>query len=99
MTSLVVASVDEARGLTAQIRMAGMEFGELLREAHDKQVWKALEYKTWNEYVDAEFDFGKRYANYVLKAGDTRKQLEAGTGVPGIKITEGTARTIGNRVP
>jgi hypothetical protein len=44
----------DARELTERIREAAETVYELVLEAHDRNVWEALGYGSWQDYVGVE---------------------------------------------
>lgn len=59
----------EAQALTDRIRNAVENISQLVSEARDRRAWKALGYKTWEEYVKAEFGMGRSYSYRVADHG------------------------------
>jgi hypothetical protein len=89
-----------ARELTEQIKHAVVHLWELLLEAHERQVWEALGYSSWAQYVEAEFDFGRQHSYRLLKQGRVIRVLREAMaevspdGDTEVHLTEGATRAI-----
>jgi hypothetical protein len=82
----------EARELTAKISGVLVSLAELpllLRQAHDRAAWKAMNYRSWGEYISCEFEGAlsalsrerKREIHQELKAlGGSTRDIAAVTG-------------------
>lgn len=64
-----------ARRLTERIRQAADHLWELLLEAWETKAHIALGYKSWGEYISAEFDFSQRHAYRLVNQGSVIHQL------------------------
>lgn len=91
-----------ARDLTERIRRTAERLWELLLEAHERHAWVALGYRTWADYVRAEFDMGRSHSYRLLDQGRVIRALEEAAGVPHgghpIEIGERAAREIKPRL-
>lgn len=74
----VLMSEDEARDITLKIKQYAGVLCSLVKEAHEKQAWRALGYATWAAYCKAEFNIGKsrsyqlvKYAEVIALGSDT----------------------------
>jgi hypothetical protein len=65
----------EARALTLRIKQACMNLCLLLLDAHEGRAWVALEYRTWEEYVRAEFALSRSRSYELLDQGRVRRAL------------------------
>jgi hypothetical protein len=64
------ASGDQgARALTERIRRATRHVCLLLLEAHERRVWLALGYRSWEQYVRQEFGFSRTRSYELLDQG------------------------------
>lgn len=103
---LVLADDDDqmsemkARELTNAIKAAAEATYVLLARAHHGKAYKALGYKTWAEYVTAEFEISTQRSYQLLNLNNTIKQIEAAApeGTP-VKLTEAQARDIKRELP
>lgn len=85
----------QARKLTGQIKAATGQLWSLLLEAHDRGAWKAMGYKSWGDYISAEFDMGRSQSYRLLDQARVTKAIEAAASVPVRgQITEAVARDI-----
>jgi hypothetical protein len=88
----------DATALTQRIRTTADGLCDLLLEAHDGKAWKALGYKTWNDYVKAEFDMSRRNSYRLLKQARVGHELE--TFVPhAAQITQRDAEAVSDDLP
>jgi hypothetical protein len=73
-------SKSEAKSLTEKIRKSVDGLWSLLLEAYERKAWKALEYKTWESYVKAEFDMSRRNSYRLLAQGKAARAIEEAVG-------------------
>ena len=71
---------DDARNLTARIKMAVTGVARLLLDAHDGRAWSALGYPSWGEYVSREFGFTRQRSFQLLDHARFLRALEGATG-------------------
>lgn len=94
----VLMSEDEANTITLKIKQYAGVICSLVKEAHDKQAWRALGYPTWTAYCKAEFNIGKSRSYQLVKYAEVIALGTDTTGLPESTIVdslpEGTARTI-----
>lgn len=64
-----------ARKLTNEIKRAADNLWELLLEAWNSKAHVSLGYKSWNAYIDGEFDFGRQYSYRLINQGQVIKSL------------------------
>lgn len=76
-TAVVLLTAGAARTLTDNIKTLGLEIGEMLTEAHDAEAWKALGYKSWKAYVEAEFEFTRQRSYQLIRQTKVNQQLAA----------------------
>jgi hypothetical protein len=58
-----------ARELTERIKTATRQLCMLLLEAHVRRAWSALGYRTWEQYVHAEFGLSRSRSYQLLDQG------------------------------
>lgn len=77
MTKYLVTDDDRAyaRKITSDIKKAADNLWELLLEAWNVKAYASLGYKSWNAYVDGEFDFTRRQSYYLLSQARVTKQI------------------------
>lgn len=92
MTSVILLREPEARDITDRIRFGMENLAQLIAEAHDKEAWKALGYKSWGEYVEREFPFNRATAYNLIDQGRAMKALSEAAGYP-VEVTIQQART------
>lgn len=102
---LVIADDDQmsemkARELTNAIKAAAEATYVLLARAHHGKAYKALGYKTWADYVTAEFEISTQRSYQLLNLNNTIEQIAAAApeGTP-VKLTEAQARDIKRELP
>jgi hypothetical protein len=79
-TEIVLLSRDEAEALTLSIIESGEQLAERLAEAHEREAWRALGFKSWKAYVDARFTFTRQHSYRLITQGNVNKTLkEAGS--------------------
>ncbi|MCR4376348.1 MAG: hypothetical protein NUW22_16020 [Acidobacteria bacterium] len=88
MTNLTVYDKGWAEEVTARIKRSGEEFGELLFEAHEGKAWKFLGFKSWTEYVEAEFPFTRQHSYKLLDTERLNRRLEAGGSDVRVSVSE-----------
>lgn len=94
-TDIILLTPGAARTLTDNIKELGDELGAMLLEAHDGEAWRALGYKSWKAYIEAEFEFNRQRSYQLLKQAKVNAQLaEAGGG----HVTEREARDLSTTV-
>jgi len=63
----VLMTEAEAQEITQKIKNYCGMVCVLVREAHDKQAWKALSYPSWSAYCKAEFDVSRSRSYQLVK--------------------------------
>lgn len=82
MTEMVNAmSAEEAREKTDAIKSKVEETAGLLLEMYERDGWKALGYKSWREYGEAEFSFSNSRIYQLKDHAQTLRRLENSTTV------------------
>jgi hypothetical protein len=66
---------DEARTLTRKAMATATELASLLKELHDRQAHKALEYETWTAYVEDNFSESLRTIQRYIRQERVREAL------------------------
>lgn len=93
-----VAKVDlsksEAKSLTDKIRKSVDGLWALLLEAYERKAWKALEYKTWESYVKAEFDMSRRRSYQLVDQGRVIRAIKEVTGENVQHVAQISARDV-----
>lgn len=90
----------EARAITAQIKSAAEDLWNLLYEAHERQAWQALGYRTWEEYVSTEFAMHRSRSYQLIDQARVIKAIQSAAGVStNVDIPEGTTRRIKPHLP
>jgi hypothetical protein len=67
----------EARALTERIKAATRDVCFLLLEAHERRAWSALGYRTWEQYVPAEFGLSRSRSYELLDQGRVLRAIKA----------------------
>ncbi len=102
VTGEVVEPLDQAaaRELTERIRRTADRLWELLSEAHERQAWRVLGYRTWKAYIENEFSMTERRSYQLLDQALVIRELEtvAGLNRGSVPITERQAREIKPRL-
>jgi hypothetical protein len=70
----------QARMLTRQIRSSLDETWRLLHLAYERKAWVALAYRSWRQYLEAEFAMSDRNGRYLLTQARVIEALEAASG-------------------
>src|SRR5690606_38125627 len=97
---LTTADREYAQDLTRRIKHAADNLWELLLEAWNSKAHISMGYRSWNAYVDAEFDFSRQQSYRLVNQGQVIKQLrEAASLSPngdssGVRVSEWEARHI-----
>jgi gas vesicle protein len=68
---------EQAEELTAHIRNAADVMYILIARAHSGRVWEALEYPSWEAYVNDEFDMSRSRAYQLLDQAKVIAEIEA----------------------
>jgi len=91
----------EAQTLTDRIRNAVEDIRKLVAKAHDGKAWKALGYRTWEDYVKTEFGISKRHADRLVQQGEVIQAIEDATSDLGPMgpISERAARELAPDLP
>jgi hypothetical protein len=110
-TEIVLMDRDEAERITQSIIESGEQLAERLAEAHEREAWRALGYKSWSAYVDSRFTFTRQHSYKLIAQGSVNKALkEAGSEVRATVseaadlshnatlVTEGTNATVVEQV-
>lgn len=94
---VVILTTDEARALTERIKVATHNLAAMLKEAHDKEAWRALGYSSWNRYVDTEFQISESRSYRLLSAARIEEELSAQLGAP-VTVKERAVRPLAGSV-
>jgi hypothetical protein len=94
---LVPLGADEARTLTERIRAGIEDTGRMLEEAHDRRVWVALGYGSWEKYLRAEFNFSRARGYQLVSHARFLREVEVSTGVDTAGLAEGVTRKLQKR--
>ena len=78
--AVVLMTKTEARSITERIRSSVDDLAGLLDEAHGREAWRSLGYKSWGAYIDGEFDFSRRHSYRLLEQAKAMRQIEEATG-------------------
>jgi len=70
-----IATLDEARQITAELRQAGDNLSALIFEAVTKRVWFALGYKSKSEWCANEFGWTSAHVMNLFYAEQLNRQL------------------------
>ncbi|MBN7758954.1 hypothetical protein JYP46_19170 [Nitratireductor aquimarinus] len=92
----------EAKEITDRIRDSIEKTYELVLRAYERKAWKALGYKTWEAYVQTEFDMSRRRSYQLLDQGRVIRAIEEAAGGNvnhGTQISERDAREIKSKLP
>lgn len=71
-----------ARSISSRIREAPAKSSELLVEAHDCRVWRALGYRSWSAYVRHELALSRARSYELLAHGRLLRDIRRTVGVP-----------------
>lgn len=84
----------EAKALTDRIRDSIEKTYELVLRAYERKAWKALGYKTWEAYVQTEFDMSRRRSYQLLDQGRVIRAIEEAVGENVQHVAQITAREV-----
>ncbi len=70
----------EAKEITDRIRDSIEKTYELVLRAYERKAWTALGYKTWEAYVQTEFDMSRRRSYQLLDQGRVIRAIEEAVG-------------------
>lgn len=95
-------SVAYARDLTERIKRSTESLYELLLEAWQSQAYKHLGYRSWNAYIDGEFDFNRQHSYFLINQAKVTNALRAAASevsytsdtLPAVTISGRDARSI-----
>lgn len=91
---------DEALELTKSIKSTITAAWVLLGRAHEGKAYRALGYKTWEEYVRTEFDFSVRTSYRLLDKAEVVRALEqASPADTAIQLTNKQVQEIKRELP
>lgn len=93
-----VLSEDEAQKLTKDIQSTTTALYVLLKKAHDTKAWLALNYKSWTEYIEKEFEFSRARSYQLINQANVIEEINNASGAP-IYLSEKEARDIKKRLP
>lgn len=94
----VIMTQSEAKELTEDIKSTSSALYVLLKRAHDEKAWVAMGYKSWTEYIEAEFDFSRARSYQLINQARVIEEIEEVAGVD-LYISEREARSIKKRLP
>lgn len=97
MPSTAARVLDEAgaRALTNQIKTTTTDLCRLLVQAHDRKAWRALGYKSWQEYVVVEFHMSRQRAYQLLDQAVVIDKVRAAAEMTtSVDISEAEARDL-----
>jgi hypothetical protein len=77
----------QAKRLTDRIRKGAEGLFQLVAEAYNGQAWLALDYGSWEQYIESEFDMTRQNAYRLLTQASVTQALEQAAGV---KLPPGT---------
>jgi len=77
----VVMSEQDARKLTERIRKGAESLKDLLLQAYEHGAWKALGYRTWTAYLNAEFEIVPGHATRLLAQARAIREISVVTGI------------------
>lgn len=77
----VLLTKPEAVALTAKIQGYFGATCLLVKEAHDKQAWRAMGYGSWAAYCKAEFDYSRSYSYRLIGHVNRILELSAAAGI------------------
>lgn len=90
---------EEARALTAQIRIRADDLWRLLSRAYEIRAWAALEHPTWESYVRAEFGIGRSRSYQLLHQAEVIREIAAAADLSTpVDVTEAAARDLKPRL-
>ena len=75
--SSTMMSPEEARKRVIQINSQINNIRFLVLDFHDREGWRALGYDSWEACIDKEFEQGRRYIFYQLKAAGEEEFWDA----------------------
>jgi hypothetical protein len=96
--SLTPMTESEARFLTQRIRDDVVRVYRLLFEAHERKAWAALGYRSFREYVAAEFDMSRARAYQLLNQAKVVREISAAVSTD-VDIPEAAARELAPVLP
>lgn len=96
--TVVLLSRPEAEAITADILAANETAWALVYRAYQGEAWRAMGYKSWTAYVEAELQISRGYSYRLLQQAKANEQLSAAAGGT-VRVSENTARVIGKRLP
>jgi len=89
-TAEVIVLMDEAEAavITQEIRDTTTLVCHLVKEAHDKQAWRALGYPTWAAYCKAEFNIGRSRSYQLVRYAEAIALTATAAGLPESTIVD-----------
>lgn len=93
-------SRDAAKKLTEEIRSTATATYVLVKRAYDYKAWVALGYKSWGDYVTAEFSISKSRSYQLINQAKVLDEISSA--VPDgteVMITEAQARDVRDALP
>ncbi|MCU1591561.1 MAG: hypothetical protein JWP11_2817 [Frankiales bacterium] len=88
-------SVEEARALTDQIKGSAERLDALLVTAHERRVWLALGYGSWQSYLTAEFRVSRSRSYQLITQATVVREIAAAAELSTpVDIPEATARDL-----
>jgi hypothetical protein len=82
-------TTDEARRLTDLIKVSGERLWELIERAYLERAWAALDYDSWDSYVDEEFGTARFRLPREERAEVVTSMREAGLSIRAISAVTG----------
>lgn len=95
---LELMSMTAAEELTNAIKSTSQALHILLKEAHDKEAWRALGYSSWKAYVEDELGFTRSRSYQLIDQAKVIEEISTATGET-VYITEKEARAIKKKLP
>jgi hypothetical protein len=89
----VLMTAAEARASTDRLKHAIEDTALLVADLHDREAWRALGFKSWAAYVDAEFPFKRRESYELIDQGRAMRLLSQELGRP-VEVTIRQARLL-----
>lgn len=84
----------EARALTDRIKTRLEHTWGDLSEAYERGAWTALDFPTWESYVNTEFGISRSRSYQLLDQAKVVREIQAAAAVHIVDITEAAARDL-----
>lgn len=94
-TPTVVMTASEARALTDAIRLSTHELAQLMKDAHSGQVWVALGYENFSEWLYVEFGWSHARGYQLIHLAVLQEQINSVIALPeGLELSDARARRL-----